>query len=510
MPGAGEDAILRSTRRLPVGVGAGGLGLRMSMLEHSQSGSSREGPSAGVQGAAEPSSDFSDMDGALAYLYSLVDLERLRPSPAVKDQYKLDRMRALARALGNPQDWIKTVHVAGTKGKGSTCEMVGAMLEGCGYTVGSYTSPHVNDVRERIRINRQLISPGDFVRLAKTVVSAALQVEGGYGRGTFFELTTMMAFVHFAEQAVDVAVIEVGLGGRLDCTNIITPEVSAVATIGYDHMEILGQTLELIAAQKGGIFKPGVPALTVVQDAGVVKELRRVAGEIGAPLVVVGEDVEFSYRLERAAGSGWPQMYVHMRTGRGEYDFVPVPMAGEHQAVNCGLALGIVDALCGRGFVCPMDRMIQSLATARLPGRFEVVGGSPAVVLDGAHNPESVRALVKTLVQYLRFDALVVVFGVAADKHIEPMLQALAGVADKVVFTRAAGNKRSADPAVLQKRYRALGGRLSFVAPTVREALEVARKGCGSGDAVCVTGSFYVVGEARAILGERRGQVRRP
>jgi dihydrofolate synthase/folylpolyglutamate synthase len=154
--------------------------------------------------------------------------------------------------------------------------------------------------------------------------------------------------------------------------------------------------------------------------------------------------------------------------------------------------------------------MIQSLATARLPGRFEVVGSSPAVVLDGAHNPESVRALVKTVVQYLRFDALVVVFGVAADKHFEPMLRALAGVADKVVFTRAAGNKRSADPAALQKRYRALGGRLSFVAPTVREALEVARKGCGSGDAVCVTGSFYVVGEARAILGERRGQVRRP
>jgi len=453
--------------------------------------------------------EFDSMAGALAYLYQRPDLERSGPTREARDQYKLDRMQALVERLGNPQDAVRTVHVAGTKGKGSTCEMTAAMLEGCGYTVGIYTSPHLSDVRERVRINRKLVSEVDFVRLAREVGRAAQALEAAHGPATFFELTTAMALVHFAQQAVDIAVIEVGLGGLLDCTNVIMPEVAAVATIGFDHMEVLGRTLVEIATQKGGIYKPGVPALAIQQGPEVLGALRACATRVGAPFQVVGEDLEFSFRMEYAGAGGVPQAYVQLSTPHSEYDFVPVPLVGEHQALNCGLALGIIDKLTERGFQCPPDRAVQGLATTRLAGRFELVQWSPRVLFDGAHNPESVKLLMRTVAQYASYDALVVVFGCAADKDARPMLEALAGAADKVIFTRASDNKRAADPHVLYRMYQSLEGPMSMVEPSLPAAMELARRSSNLGDLMCVTGSFYVVGEARRWLGERLKSARR-
>ncbi|MFT3686979.1 MAG: Mur ligase family protein [Phycisphaerales bacterium] len=405
-----------------------------------------------------PPALIDSMAAAMAYLDDRVNLERIAPGGPgnTKTEYRLDRMRALLTALGEPQQSVRMVHVAGTKGKGSTCWMVSAMLEGCGYTVGLFTSPHLVDVRERIMVNRKPVSEEDFVRLTRRAAAAAAEVEAADAEGgpaTFFELLTAMGFLHYAEQAVDAAVIEVGLGGLLDCTNVITPEVAAVATVGRDHTQVLGDTVEEIAAQKCGIFKPGVPALIIDQDAAVMEVAKKTAEQVGASLTVVGKDIDFSFRIEHppagtAAGGGrsaMPVARLSITTRRWELEHVPVPLAGEHQATNCALALAVVDALADRGFDVPVDKALAGLAGVRTtgyPGRFEVSGGngSPRVLLDGAHNIDSVKALTKTIGQWLQYEALVVIFGCAADKEVGPMLRALSMAADKVIFTKAADN----------------------------------------------------------------------
>jgi dihydrofolate synthase/folylpolyglutamate synthase len=443
---------------------------------------------------------MGDYAAALAYLRDRVDLERVRVTPELKHAYKLDRMRALLEALGNPQDAIRCVHVAGTKGKGSTCEMTATCLEACGYTVGLFTSPHISDLRERIRLNRRLISEASLTRLLERAAEAAAGLVPTLGETTFFELLTAVGFLHFAEEAVDVAVIEVGLGGLLDCTNVITPEVAAVTTIGLDHTAILGETVEEIAAQKAGIFKSGVPALTVQQEPGVIKAMRAVADRVGAPFQVVGQDVEFSFRFEWQAGEG-PTGIVTLTTDRVNYDHVIVPLKGEHQAQNCGLALAILDKLSERGFHCPEDRVLAGLEQTTLPGRFELAWRSPRVLVDVAHNPDSMRALMKTIGAYMPYDSLVVIFGCAADKDADSMLRALAAGADKVIFTQAAGNARAAAPADLARRYAEISdGKLAQVAPNFPGAIDLASRALGRGDLLCITGSFYLVGEAKAHL----------
>lgn len=441
-------------------------------------------------------------DTALAYLHDRVDLERLRQTRATRDEYKLDRMRAILTALDNPQDAVRMVHVAGTKGKGSTCEMIATALEHCGYAVGLYTSPHLVDIRERIRLNRQNIPEADFVALTQRVGKAADAVHATHGEATFFELLTAMGFQYFADQAVDVAVIEVGLGGLLDCTNVITPEVCAVTTIGFDHMEILGDTLEAIAAQKAGIFKPGVPALVIQQPAPILKVFRDKAAEVGATCEVVGEDVEFSYRFEWQAGTG-PTARVSLTTERSVYDHVAAPLKGEHQALNCGLALAVLDKLSERGFSCPEAKVVKGLGATSLPGRFELAVNSPRVLLDGAHNPESMRALVKAIGAYMQYDSLVVVFGIANDKDVDNTLKALAAGADKVIFTQATGNSRAMKPAELQRRYNDLSGKMSQVADRFGDAFDLALRAVGRGDLICVTGSFYLVGEAKKLIAQK-------
>ncbi|HYE02845.1 MAG TPA: Mur ligase family protein, partial [Phycisphaerales bacterium] len=262
---------------------------------------------------------------ALRYLAERVDVEKLRASRVTRDMFKLDRMRALLDALGNPHESLRCVHVAGTKGKGSTCEMTACCLEACGYTVGVYTSPHVVDVRERVRINRRLISYADFARTLSKVAEAASRLEAAHGPASYFEVLTALALAHFAEEAVDAAVIETGLGGRLDSTNVIVPEVAAITAIGLDHTQILGDTPELIAREKAGIFKPGVPALTVPQTPGVLAVLREAAGQCGVPLQVVGQDIEFSVRFENSGPRG-PHARVCLTTPRSSFEHLPVPL----------------------------------------------------------------------------------------------------------------------------------------------------------------------------------------
>lgn len=494
---------LGKLKRKPVQVRAGsGVG-----ADPASEGQSPQAHAAGGNGSLckvpaagpEPSS-ISNFKEACEYLFARTDLERLKPNSTTRDLYRLDRMHELAKRLGDPQNALRMVHIAGTKGKGSTCEMVATCLEACGYTVGCYTSPHILDVRERMRINRSLVSENAFVELTKRVAAVAQEMEAEHGPATFFELTTAMALLYFAEEAVDAAVIEVGLGGLLDCTNIITPEVAAVTMIGFDHMEILGKTLEEIAAQKAGIYKPGVPALTFEQDKKVLEVLRSKANAVGAPFSVVGQDIDFTARTEFVSGVG-PLVRASLVTERNNYDHVTVPLKGEHQANNCGLALAILDKLSERGFNCPADLVSKGLDQTRLPGRFELVTRSPRVLADVAHNPESMQALMRTMSAHLPYDSLVVVFGCAADKDIPGMLKQLAAAADKVIFTKASGNARATSPSELARKYHEVsGGKMFQVARDLGDAMELGLRAVGRDDVLCVTGSFYIVGEAKKWL----------
>src|SRR5690606_32772851 len=247
-----------------------------------------------VRNRATPAVEITTFPNAVRYLLDRVDHERMRVVRYDENTFKLDRMRRLMDGLGNPHEQVKMVHVGGTVGKGATVAMIASILQGCGYGVGMYTSPHVTDIRERITINGQMIGRPEFTELMRQIAAVAEKLDF---QPTFFELMTALAFKHFAEQAVDVAVIEVGLGGRLDSTNIIKPEVSVVTQIDYDHTHILGRTLDKIAREKAGIFKPGVPAITCEQPRDAEAALKLAAEEIGANLRIINKDIEFSFRF---------------------------------------------------------------------------------------------------------------------------------------------------------------------------------------------------------------------
>lgn len=458
-------------------------------------------PKAAASKPRRKAPDLADMAQAMEWLMQRVDVERLGPTRAAQDEIKLDRMHRLMTLLGDPHRAFKSVHVAGTKGKGSTCEMTAACLEACGYTVGIYTSPHLVDVRERIRINRQLVSQSDFVRLCRTVAEADARLEPLEGDATYFELLTAMAFVHFAEQAVDIGVIEVGLGGRLDSTNVIVPEVAAVTSISLDHTQILGSTVELIAREKAGIFKPGVPAVVVNQTDSVIQVFRDVAASVGATLEVVGREIDFSVRTDPAAPGG-PRSRVSVFTSRNSYEHLTVPLLGEHQAQNCGLALAILDKLSERGFKTPEAGVTRGLATVSMPGRMELLRTSPRLLLDGAHNADSIRCLMRAVSTQLHPDSMVVIFGCAADKDINGMLKELALGADKVIFTRS-GNTRAADPKDLARIFTDASGKMCQIAPDLAGAIDLAKRGVRRDDLICVTGSLYLVGDAKMLLNAR-------
>jgi len=442
---------------------------------------------------------ITNYSSAIRHLYGTTDLERTRVSRFDPATFKLERMQRLLEALGNPQDQIRTVHVAGTVGKGSTVGMIAALLRGCGYAVGEYTSPHLIDVRERIAINGQPISRPEFTEAVKRTAKAAASIDL---QPTFFEMITAIGFQHFAEQAVDLAVIEVGLGGRLDCTNVITPEVAVVTKIDLDHTQLLGRTVAEIAAEKAGIFKRGVPAITFEQEPEILETLAAAAERVEAPFLVVGRDIEFSRRFN-AGNDGGPQSRVCLITETSQFMHLPVPMPGEHQALNCGLALAVIDRLKQSGFECPEVPMLEGLMRTKVPGRMELAWQRPRILLDGAHNPVALGALMRSVGAHVPYDSMVCVFGCCEDKDVDRMLEKAALGGDKIIFTKARGNPRAMDPEQLQRRFQAISGKMTQVAPTLPEALDIASRAVAREDLICVTGSFYLVGEARKHLRDR-------
>ncbi len=447
-----------------------------------------------------PAIQITNYTTAQKWLYAHFDHERQRLVKYSDQTFDLDRTRKLLDLIGNPHHQLQCVHVAGTKGKGSVCAMTASMLEACGYTVGLFTSPHLIDVRERIQINGQMISYSDMSELCKEI--AAVEPKFIASRGihaplTFFEIMTAAAFKHFADQAVDIVVLETGLGGRLDCTNVCEPLVTAITGISLDHTHLLGDTLGKIAKEKAGIFKPGVPALTLNQsNSEITNTLRDTAEDIGTKLEICGKDIDFSYRFEANKELG-PHTRVCLTTKTSKFEHLPVPLRGEHQALNCGLALAIIDRLKAHGFQLPENQVIQGLEQTELPGRMEQVWPRPQVILDGAHNASSLQALIKALGAHIQYDSLVMIFGCAQDKDVDAMLEQISLGADKVIFTRAKANPRSSDPEDLKRKFDLLSAKMAQTAKNLPEALQLANRAVSREDLVIICGSFYLAGEAR-------------
>jgi dihydrofolate synthase/folylpolyglutamate synthase len=402
----------------------------------------------------------------------------------------LKRTAALVERLGAPDARYQIAHVAGTKGKGSTSATIAAVARAAGRSTGLYATPHLHTFRERILINDEPISEDEFAACADLVAEAdrAVQAEQPeLGEPTAFEVATTLALLAFARENVNVAVMEVGMGGRLDATNVVLPDVSAITSISYDHTAILGDTLTKIAYEKGGIIKPGRPVVVGPQDPEAQRELERLAAERDAPLYRAGRDWQADAHQHGATLIGpW-----------GEWRDVRLALAGTHQVENTGIALMAL-WLLDPALLADEDVVRDALARVRWPGRFERVATAPDIYVDGAHNVDSMRRLVET-VQPLLQRPPIVILGISRDKDIDGMLGALAPLRPRLIAT-ASHNPRASDPAGIVSAA-ASESLAADIADNLSTALELADSLAERDDVILVTGSLYVVAEAREALG---------
>jgi dihydrofolate synthase/folylpolyglutamate synthase len=437
---------------------------------------------------------FRNYNEAISYLYSKTDYEKEQNLRYNVTTFNLDRMKKLLSLVGNPHKKIQTVHIAGTKGKGSTATMLAKMLEANGYTVGLYTSPHVVHLHERIAVNSQLINEQHMFNLMNRIY-APIEKLSKADSPTFFEIMTALAFMHFADMNVDIGVIETGLGGRLDSTNVIAPKVVGITSLSIDHRQQLGTTIDSIAKEKAGIFKRGVPVITVEQEPAAMRVLKSEAMAVKAPISITGVDIDFSYRFETSREHG-PHTRICLTTPTSKFEHLRVPLHGRHQAINCGLALAMLDRLKADGFNIDIEKATDGLNKVRLTGRMEMICQNPRIMIDAAHNAASIRALIHATGQNIPYDSMVVIFGCNNDKDVEGMLQELQYGADKVIFTRS-NSAKAMSPQDLADIYTEICGKMCQTAFSLGEALRLAGSAISREDLICITGSFYLIGQAK-------------
>jgi dihydrofolate synthase / folylpolyglutamate synthase len=399
----------------------------------------------------------------------------------------LDNVRWILGLIGNPQDSFKTVHVAGTNGKGSVASMISTTLTVAGHRTGAYTSPHLISFTERVTVNGEPITESEVVRLTR-MIKARIDEQKEKRPFTFFDFTTALAFEYFRNQGVDVAVVEVGLGGRLDSTNVVEPLVSIITNVGLDHQDYLGNTIEEIAREKAGIVKKGVPVVTGAEGPalGVIRD----AASGRTNLYVLGEDFAFVKKDERV---------MSYRGIGASFDALSVGLSGDHQLANASLAVCALEVLTSRGLAIGEEHIRQGLATARWPARLELIpatSGRAAVLLDGAHNPDGAKTLALFLGTHFGERKKVLVFGVMKDKDFPRMLAELLPVVHHVILTKPE-IARAALPADV-----AVYAPGAVVTDTVRDALDKAFKEADVSGLVVVAGSFYTIGEVKQLLDE--------
>jgi len=409
-------------------------------------------------------------------------------------KFGLDNIRRLLSLFDDPQKSFRAVHIAGTNGKGSTSAMIECMLRTAGIRTGLFTSPHLISFTERIRINGEEIREDDVIALAGEVRTAADRIEDF--SPTFFEVVTAIAFLHFKKSGVEWAVIETGLGGRLDATNVVIPEVAVITRIGLDHCEFLGKTLGEVASEKAGIIKDGIPVVSAGQEAPVMKVLENRAAEKKAPLYRYGE--AFTSELISETFRGISLRYE----GRARYEELQVPLAGRHQMVNAATAVKAVEILMEK-YPEMRCNVSKGLLAARWPGRLEMANETPPVLIDGAHNPQAALALSQFLkeVALLRYKRIILVAGAMGDKDIGGILDPLLPLASEILFASPAYG-RSAPPERLAS-YAASKGYSAIITQSVADALGKAEDIYLDGDLIVVTGSFYTIGEAKEFFGNK-------
>ncbi len=415
---------------------------------------------------------------------ALAFFTRLNPSGI---KLGLERVREALAALGHPERRYPALHVAGTNGKGSTCAFSAAALQAAGHRVGLYTSPHLVRVNERIRVDGREIPDEELglriLEVLERYPSALTEPM------TYFEFGTVVGLWHFARVGVDVAVLEVGLGGRLDATTAASPVVTAITPVSFDHMEYLGHTLAAIAREKAGILKPGVPCVVARQEPEALAAIVRRAGEVGAPLR--GEGGDF-------AGEARPDGSLAYRGPSWSLEGLAVALRGPHQRQNAAVALACLEALQAQGMAVPLEAARAGVASARWPGRLEEVGDRPTLLLDGAHNPAGVQVLLASLRELYGGRRLHLVFGVVGDKDRGPMMRALFPHCTSVQLTPL-DTPRSLAPEAYVDEARALCADVAAW-PDLDSALAAARRKAGPDDVVLCTGSLFLVGNVKARL----------
>lgn len=421
---------------------------------------------------------------ALASVSDFIDNSELRNLPTAAQAFDLQRVRQFLTLLENPQQKFETIHIAGTKGKGSVAALISRALVQGGYAVGLYTSPYLIDFCEQIQVDHTPIAAGELAAGVAEIRPLARQVPGL----TRFELMTGLAFQYFARRGVDVAVVEAGLGGRLDATNCVEPLVSVITSISYDHMNVLGSSLEEIAGHKAGIIKPGRPVVLAPQRLGAEAVVAAEAERQAAPLYRVGRE----YRYEAVTHSLEGQSLRIWAQG-GQPVELTIPLLGRHQVENAATAYAALDVARRHGLLLAGADLQAGFAAAAWPGRFQVVQREPPVILDGAHNADSAARLVEALGDYLPERRVILVFGASEDKDIPGILDALRPLTEGMIVARS-GHPRAMDAARLAELAHAAGLEPQ-VSPSVAAALRTAVEMAGPHTAVVVTGSLFVVGE---------------
>ena len=474
---------------------------------------------------------IKNYDDAISWLYDRIDYERVRPSGQT-NPFRLERVERLLQRIGSPHERIPAVHIAGTKGKGSTAAMVDSILQASGIRSGLFTSPHIEQFEERMRVAGHLPHADQLTRLVARLckVLQDAEMDANDRIPTFFEVTTLLGWMLFDEENVEIAVLETGLGGRLDCTNVCQPLVTVLTSIGLDHTQILGDTIAKIAAEKAGILKAGVPVVQgqLAGDADQVVAAR--ARELGCERYVCG--CEFAWHVEhlaadseRPAGrrsstesdncvqgpntSGRRTQQISVITPSGSYDNLTLPLLGVHQAHNASLAVMVCELLRGRGYpqITP-SAIAAGIESTHWPLRFEVFDEDPTIILDAAHNPDSMQAVAGVLQgDEWQNRCRVLVLAVSSDKDARGMQQIILPHFGHVIFTRFLGNPRSIDPDQLKEIAQSICA-VSESAHSVQlhvandptTAIGVARSLAGPGGLVCITGSIFLAAEARSLL----------
>jgi len=406
--------------------------------------------------------------------------------------FGLTQVEGILEALGNPHRELQVIHIGGTNGKGSTAAMMASILQHEGYRVGLYTSPHLIEFTERIRINGEEIEKEEVAELTSWMIER-VNVAKITGPFTFFDFTTAMAFLYFSRKMVDLAIIEVGLGGRLDSTNVVDPLLSIITNVSRDHEDVLGRGILKIAGEKAGIIKRKRPVITAATQPGVLRLFARVCRKKEAPLYRVGNE----FRSMGSETNDFAYEGLHRKLWS-----VRLKLRGLHQIVNATTALGASEILEQLGYPISTSAMVEGLQSVEWPGRFELVASSPRVVLDGAHNPAGAVALRESLKEEFPYRRLILLIGILKDKDFRTILQTLAPLADHVILSRPHLD-RAAPVSLLEKALKENGKKVEGI-EDLGEAIKRGLSLTGEEDLLCITGSLYMVGEAKAYFHPQR------